>query len=167
MSDIDIVDALRQTMSEISHLGADEIDRLRADLAEKTIEVAALSRTLSGVNTEHLGLEAEHCADNARLTRERDEARAAHEEACARAAEFELAWAALRAAAWPGEGHWTREPAEEEGEYLHRSWDDETPRIFRLLDGMRPCEFSDRLHDPAYRWSRPLPAMPPVEEEPQ
>ncbi|MBW2255340.1 MAG: hypothetical protein JRI25_12170 [Deltaproteobacteria bacterium] len=67
-------------------------------------------------------------------------------------------------ASWPQGGHWTREPADVEGEYLHRSWGDKAPKVFRLLVSMRPCEFSDYIHDPAYRWSTPLPPMPPVPE---
>ena len=62
------------------------------------------------------------------------------------------------AVAWPGDGHWTREPAKVEGVYAQGH-----PGDTRWM----PVEYPKGQCPPgrkAYRWSIPLPAMPPVPE---
>ena len=66
---------------------------------------------------------------------------------------------ALRAAAWPGDGEWTRDPAKVEGWYLLGVRHGDFRAVEWLEAGAPPTLCGD------CRWSSPLPTMPPVPEE--
>ena len=71
----------------------------------------------------------------------------------------------LRAAAWPGDGEWTRKPAEAKGYYLI-GWREHGPGVVgRDLAVLTAGEGPSREGD--FRWSIPAPleVMPPVPEE--